>query len=291
MSQMKKRRSLLLLGGVLISFVLLSGSLSNLELHAGTPFPSAISQDMAQQAASQQIQTYSFTLLPGFFGLILLLLMIYVLVSLITFVNLKWLLRWLFRFILVLSALFVALMILSYLNFGPTGASEWMLEVVSSPSVGISTSPLGRPPREFIWFVAIGFILATGLFIIRIFRRQVQPSHIEDPLLQQAKNAIQALRAGKDFKNVIIQCYLQMTNALQEERGIERNNDMTAREFQDWLEFKGWPRVPVQNLTDLFEKVRYGRQDLGETDEKIALHSLSEIIQFAERIKDEAPRE
>jgi hypothetical protein len=99
---------------------------------------------------------------------------------------------------------------------------------------------------------------------------------------------MESLRAGRDFKNAIIHCYLEMTKALQEERGIERNHDMTAREFQDWLELKGWPRAPVEKLTDLFEKVRYGQQHLGENDEKIALASLNEIVQFVERTKDEA---
>lgn len=288
MSQMTRRRSLILLGGVLISFVLLSGSLSNLELHTGSPFPGVDSHYAVQQAASHQVQTYSFTALPGIFGLILLLLIVYVLIRLIAFVNLKRFLRWLFRFILALSILFILLVIISYLNFGSTGASEWILEIVPSSSVGISTSPLGRPPMELIWFVAIGFILATGWFIVKIFGQQVQPSHIEDSVLCQAKNAMEALRAGRDFKNAIIHCYLEMTKELQEERGIERNHDMTAREFQNWLELKGWPRPPVDKLTDLFEKVRYGQQHLGENDEKIALDSLNEIVQFVERTKDEA---
>lgn len=288
MSQMMKLRSLLLFGGVLISVVLLSGSLSNLELHAGSFFPGVDSPYVAQQAASQQVQTYSFTALPGIFGLILLLLIVYVLIRLIAFVNLKRFLRWLFRFILALSILFILLVILAYLNFGPTGASVWLLEIALSPSDGVSTSPLGQPPERLIWFVAVGFILATGWFIVKIFGQKVQPSHIEDSVLCQAKNAIESLRAGRDFKNAIIHCYLEMTKALQEERGIERNDDMTAREFQDWLELKGWPRVPVEKLTDLFEKVRYGQQHLGENDEKIALDSLNEIIQFVEGTQDEA---
>lgn len=291
MSQEMKRTSLLFLVGALISLVLLSGSLSNLELQPGTPFPGVDSPNMVPQATSQQIQTYSSRALPELFGLILLLLIIYVLIRLITFVNLKWLLPWLFRFILALAALFVLLLILSYLNLGSTGDTEWLLEISPSPSIGITTSPLGRPPRGFISIVALGLILATGLLIIKIFGQRVQPSHSDDLFLKQAKNAMQELQAGKDFKNVIIHCYLQMTNRLQEERGIERNNEMTAREFQEWLEFKGLPRAPVQKLTNLFEKVRYGQQHLGENDEKIALDSLSEIIHFAEGTKDEAPTE
>lgn len=291
MSQETKRTRLIYLVGALISLVLLSGSLSNLELRSGTPFPGVDHHYTAQQAASRQIQTYSFAAIPGIFGLILLLMIIYILIRLAAFVNLKWLISWLSRFILALAALFIFLIFLSYLNFGTTGASEWVLDIIPSPSTKISTSPLGRPPKEFIWIAAIGFILATGLFVIKISGRQLQPSRTEDSLLQPAKNAIQALRGGKDFRNVIINCYLEMTNRLQEERGIERSHDMTVREFEDWLAFKGLPRVPVRNLTHLFEKVRYSKQYLGENDEKIALDSLTEIIQFAERTKDEVPPE
>jgi len=291
MSQDTKRTHLLYLVGALISLVLLSGSLSNLELRSGTPFPGVDHNYTAQQAASRQIQTYSFAAIPGIFGLILLLMIFYVLIRLTAFVNLKWLLSWLSRFILALAVLFIFLIFLSYLNFGTTGASEWALEIVPSPSTKISTSPFGQPPKEFIWIAAIGFILATGFFIIKVFGRQLQPSRTEDSLLQPAKNAIQALRAGKDFRNVIIRCYLEMANRLEEERGIERSHDMTVREFEDWLAFKGLPRVPVRNLTHLFEKVRYGEQYLGENDEKIALDSLTEIIRFAERTKDEVSPE
>jgi hypothetical protein len=164
-----------------------------------------------------------------------------------------------------------------------------MLDIAPSPSAGISTAPLGRPPGALIWFVAIGFTVAIGLLIIKIFAKRAQPSQLEDPLMQQAKNAMQAILAGKEFKNVIIHCYLQMTNALQEEFGIERGHQMTTREFEDWLEFKGLPRIPVHNLTKLFEKVRYGKQHFDQIDEKIALDSLGEILQFAERTKDEGP--
>lgn len=291
MSQATKRTSLVFLFGALISLVVLSGSLSTLKLHAGTPFPGIDSYDGYQQAIPPQIQAYSFPALPRLFGLILLLLILYVLMRLVTFVHLKWLLPWLLRLILGLTAIFILLLILSYLNFGKTGAPEWILEMAPLPSTGISTSPLGRTPNVLIWFVKIGFTAAMGLLIIKIFIKPMRPAQCEDPLVQPVKIAMQALRAGKEFENVIIHCYFQMANALQEELGIERSHQMTAREFQEWLEFKGLPRIPVQSLTTLFEKARYGKQRFDPCDEKLALDSLGEIIHFAERAKDEVSTE
>jgi hypothetical protein len=288
MSQETKRTSLLFLVGALIAVVLLSGSLSNLALHAGTPFPGVDTHETAPQTSSEQFPAYSLPVLPGILGLILLLLIVYVLISLISFINLKWLLRWLFRAILALTGLFVFLLILSYLNLGQTGASEWMVEIAPASSSPIATSPLGRPPGAFVWSVALAFLLVAGFFLIRIFRQPARSSEADDRLLQQAKSAMQALRAGDDFRSVIIRCYLQMMNTLQEEQGIERSREMTTREFRDWLEYKGLPPRPVQKLTELFEKVRYGKEPLAENDEKIALDSLSEIVAFAERTKDAA---
>ena len=291
MSEATKRTSLLFLFGTLISVILLAGSLSNLSLRTGTPFPGVDSSPAVPPSPSEPVQAYPLPVLPGILGLILLLLIVYILVSLISFLDLKWLQRWLGRFILAFTGLFFFLLLLSYVDLGPSGASEWVLDIAPAPSSGMTTSPLGRPPGAFVWLAAITFMLVIGLLVMMIFRQPAQPSEAKDRLVQQAKNAMQALRAGDDLRSVILRCYVEMMKTLQEERGIERSHEMTTREFQDWLEFNGLPPLPVQNLTALFEKVRYGQDPLGESDEKLAQASLREIVQFAERTKDAVPAE
>ena len=86
--------------------------------------------------------------------------------------------------------------------------------------------------------------------------------------MQEVENVVNALKEGKKFNNVIISCYLQMSHLLQEEKGMERNNNMTVQEFETWLEVKGVPRVPVHQLTYFFEKIRYGNQPLSKGDEE-----------------------
>jgi hypothetical protein len=103
---------------------------------------------------------------------------------------------------------------------------------------------------------------------------------IEDELLQEAEEAVNALKAGADLRNVILRCYFQMTHLLQEEQGIERDHTMTVQEFERWLENLGFPSIPLIQLTSLFEKVRYGKQEMSDHDERIAIDSLNEIIQF-----------
>jgi hypothetical protein len=119
-----------------------------------------------------------------------------------------------------------------------------------------------------------------GWLAIKVFKRWIFPAKIEDQLLLEAEDAVNALEAGVDLRNVIVRCYLQMSRLLQEEQGIERSYDMTAREFEDWLEYKGFPTTPVHQLTCLFEKVRYGKGQMSDNNENKAIESLNEIIQF-----------
>jgi hypothetical protein len=115
-----------------------------------------------------------------------------------------------------------------------------------------------------------------------MIKRWSVPTKVEDELLQDAEEAVKALQDGVDFRNVIIRCYLQMTQSIQKERGIERIYSMTVQEFEHWLVGIGFPIVPLQQLTSLFEKVRYGKQQIKELDEQIAINSLNEIIEFCQ---------
>jgi len=95
------------------------------------------------------------------------------------------------------------------------------------------------------------------------------------------KEKVAALKKGLDFKNVIVQCYQQMSAALQKEQGIELEDTMTAREFEHLLEAKGLPRDPVHQLTQLFEAARYSLQQFTPADEQKAFDCLSVIVQFS----------
>ena len=98
--------------------------------------------------------------------------------------------------------------------------------------------------------------------------------------MKEAEQAVNALEAGADLRNVILRCYFQMTRSLQEEQGIEREYPTTVQEFERRLENLGFPSIPLRQLTSLFEKVRYGKQQTNHNDEQIAMDSLNEIIQF-----------
>jgi hypothetical protein len=152
------------------------------------------------------------------------------------------------------------------------------------PAVEMESRPIGPGPRfpGLIWLVwggfAIGFVL-LGTWLIRWLTRPAPPA--ASPLEQEAELAIQALRSGSDLTEVIVRCYLQMSQILQKEQGIELEQTMTAREFEYLLETRGFPPVPVHQLTQLFEAARYGHRKPGQGDEQIAFDCLDTIVQYS----------
>jgi hypothetical protein len=284
MSYSTKRTVLLSLTVALVSLVLLSSSLSNVQLHAGAPFPSGGDSETIVQPITSlpPMDTYSNPFLRGIFSLILLILMIYVAARLISLIKLKQI----FGLFLTIIVLFALVIILPRVAPGkPTLLPEETSSVTIPPSFNYPTSPLGKPPQALIWFVIIGFVLGASFLVIKVLQRQMGSAQVQEQLGQEAQNAVNALNAGENLKNVILRCYLQMTRALQDAQGMERNNDMTVREFENWLELKGVPRIPVRQLTQLFEKVRYGKLQLGENDERMGVESLNEIIIYCRREK------
>ena len=279
MPQNTKRITLLFLVGTLVSLIMLSGSLSNLQLQAGAPFPSAgdFSSETRFFTTPSPENANSLTLLKGFFALILLFLMIYVTVRFISLVNIKRL----SRSLSVMAAMLVLIILIAQIPLTPSTPplSETSINPIS-PRFEYPVSPLGQPPGELVLLVLIAFMAAVGLLVFKVLGIGLKQTGMVKQILHEAESAMHEIKSGENLRNVIFRCYVQMTHALQEERKIERNNSMTVREFEDWLEEKGFPIVPIHQLTQLFEKTRYGTQLTMKEDEKTAVESLSEIIRF-----------
>jgi len=217
----------------------------------------------------------------GILALISMILVLYASARLIafTFLNIKKVLP----FVLAIIVLLIIVYLLPGVtpNPAPNFAGEYS-EVPTPSSIDYPVAPLGEPPQLLIQFVTVGIVLGGGLIAIMMMKRWLAPTKIEDELLRDAEEAVKALQDGMDFENVIIRCYLQMTRSIQKERGLERNYSMTVQEFEHWLVGVGFPTIPLQQLTSLFEKVRYGKQQINNLDEQIAIQSLNEIIKFCQ---------
>ena len=141
-------------------------------------------------------------------------------------------------------------------------------------------------PRSWLMtvFIVIGaVVLAVGVFFLinRFSRPKFEGVTQFDEFADKAQSALDEIEnAEVEISDVIIRYYAEMSEVLQEQSGIQRAKAMTSFEFEQELIKKGFPAKPVQQLTRLFEQVRYGHQQAGEIEKQIAVESLSEIIEF-----------
>jgi hypothetical protein len=187
-------------------------------------------------------------------------------------------------------ALFIAVLTLvaAIILFALTNShitSESLAPQVLPPELKREGPPLGSPPAILVWLVWIGLGVMIVVLGIWASNRRTQNLRAGVSVEIEAERAMQALMKGLDFKNVIVQCYQQMSAALQKEQGIELADTMTAREFERLLEAKGLPRDPVHQLTQLFEAARYSLRQFTPADEQKAFDCLSAIVQFSRERK------
>jgi hypothetical protein len=132
------------------------------------------------------------------------------------------------------------------------------------------------------WFLVSVNVLLVLLFLgaiwllWRLLRRKPDAQTL---LVQEAQAALTDLQAGGDLKNVVMRCYARMCQVLRRSRNIERRRAMTPREFERHLAEIGLRDEHIRRLTRLFEGVRYGARPSGEWEEREAMDCLAAIIQ------------
>jgi hypothetical protein len=90
------------------------------------------------------------------------------------------------------------------------------------------------------------------------------------------------LSKNKESRNVIIRSYTRMNAAVNQYRGIAREEAMTPSEFASHLEKAGLPGDAINGLTRVFEKVRYGGQSVSAEEVKEAKQCLTSILKACE---------
>lgn len=145
-----------------------------------------------------------------------------------------------------------------------------------------------EPPESLtaeVVLILIGvFILITLLMLLiywwqyRQMLKQLAQQPV-DELRVSALMALQELRQGKvPLTDVIRRCYQEMTQTVQANRGVFRQQNVTPREFEGRLIQIGLPAEPVLRLTRLFEQVRYGNEATTERQKREAIDSLEQIV-------------
>jgi hypothetical protein len=88
------------------------------------------------------------------------------------------------------------------------------------------------------------------------------------------------LNTGRDSSDVIINCYLRMSDVVADKRKLQREIAMTPQEFALRLERAGLPGDAVGRLTRLFEIVRYGDRKSAPKDVNEAVSCLNTILHY-----------
>lgn len=95
-----------------------------------------------------------------------------------------------------------------------------------------------------------------------------------------ARTSLQDLSSGRNSSDVIINCYLRMSDVVGDKRQLQRDMSMTPQEFAVRLERAGLPGDAVRRLTRLFELVRYGDRKSAPKDVTEAVSCLNTILQY-----------
>jgi hypothetical protein len=149
--------------------------------------------------------------------------------------------------------------------------------------------PVFQPPQIssfllfLISFIILLFVIIGAIGFYRWWsRRQVwlKSRQSLDELADAARASLDDLASGHRWDDVIIQCYARMSHVVDARRGLHRSNAMTPAEFAAWLVRAGLPREPVQRLTHLFERVRYGARQSEQVEIDEATSCLQSILKY-----------
>jgi hypothetical protein len=141
----------------------------------------------------------------------------------------------------------------------------------------------GPPSPTLVWVSTGGIaLLIAGLVVAGAWilwrRRRAKPGGLAR-LAVEARSALDALSAGAKVEDVVLRSYFEMARIIEQERGVVRAGAMTPREFEAQLKALGLPAEDVEQLTRLFEAVRYGRWVAGEQEKRQAMACLTAIAE------------
>lgn len=158
---------------------------------------------------------------------------------------------------------------------GPAPGMNAPLPVFEPPEVTSSFSYLIIVVVVLFWLALIWFLYrAWGKFSL---------SKAYTPLeefARIARSSLDDLSAGQNSSEVIINCYLRMSEVVSDKRRLQRAPAMTPHEFAVRLEQAGLPGDAVKRLTRLFETVRYGDRKSGPRDVNEAVSCLNTILHY-----------
>lgn len=271
----------------LVILVLMVSGLSGLEFREGTPFFIS-SEEQAKIANKSNFNLWSQAKLWDYFGQFVFWILLPI--SMIYFIISKEVRRIAIRRAAILGTIMYAYLILVR-QLG-LNAEEKLIDIDSAAEVDFTQDNFMEAVFQpeitqwMQWLANFLFVLLVAFLVWRIIRGWKSRKTTLDHLAVEASEAIQDLQSGADLKDTILNCYLEMSNALQSQRGIQRKTAMTPREFEIELERSGLPQEQIRRLTRLFEMVRYGNLSLGQEEQAEAITCLQAIVDASKDLPD-----
>ncbi len=273
-----KRKYIVFWALAIIATALIGVSLSQLDLKPGLPLPELSGGELVVTAAANnpggniQISTF----------LLILLGIAVAILGIITLIRILRGVYWKSVFSSMLTPLFIVLILVGiialFVSLLTTGSVQEPSAPIMPTPEPIPRAPLGPVPPIILWVVGLGLALGIALLCVWAINQSRKERLQGLRVVLEAERARNDLLAGQLLKDVILRCYQQMSQALQEVYGLERETSMTVEEFERLLEGEGYPHAPVHQLTTLFEAVRYGNWHPTANDEQNAIACLEAII-------------
>jgi hypothetical protein len=130
--------------------------------------------------------------------------------------------------------------------------------------------------NTYILLLIAAIIISIVVGVILLFKKQKSE---QGPSVQDiAKTTIRKLQNENDYRASVINCYKQMCDWLTR-NGIKKGSFHTPREFamiaKNYIKIKP---ESLYNLTQIFEKARYSKHEIGIQDRDNAIKYLNEIL-------------
>lgn len=171
-----------------------------------------------------------------------------------------------------------------FLPFSLPRAAENLTEGTSAVPMPVFQPPAVSPAFSYLISFAVALVLLIVLWLMfRNWQRRYSTLGRNQPLDEIAKiarSSLHDLSSGRNSSDVIINCYLRMSDVVSSRRQLQRGTAMTPHEFAARLERAGLPGEAVNRLTRLFEGVRYGDRRSGPRDVSEAVSCLKTILQY-----------
>jgi len=283
---LKSKNLVVLLGALTIGFLLLLATgLDGLTFLPGTPFSTVAEGDFGPYLPSATFIFMMFGVLSFFIIGIMLLL--------------PWTRRQIKLVLLGFFVLLVALLIMMAAAMTahqelpaslPTPTVEFIAtpvlleeedDVLIEPGVYVANQDFSEPPISpwFSFFLSLGMVLLVFLLVWALFLRdRLDGADQRVVLAEIAGQALDEIKAGKDWGDAILNCYGGMLQAVTDNKKVIPDESLTPAEFVAFMVRARLPVGPVERLTALFERVRYGGKTASRGEIEEAMACLADIV-------------